>query len=33
VFVHVALPRNARGKVDRQALIAAATQEPAPSPG
>jgi len=33
VFVHEALPRNARGKVDRQALIAAATQEPAPSPG
>jgi acyl-coenzyme A synthetase/AMP-(fatty) acid ligase len=33
VFVHEALPRNARGKVDRQALLAAATQEPAPSPG
>jgi long-chain acyl-CoA synthetase len=33
VFVHEALPRNPRGKVDRKALIAAATQEPAPSPG
>ncbi len=32
VFVHDALPRNARGKVDRQALIAAATEQPAPSP-
>jgi long-chain acyl-CoA synthetase len=32
VLVHEALPRNARGKVDRQALIAAATEEPAPSP-
>ncbi len=32
VFVHELLPRNARGKVDRQALIAAATEEPAPSP-
>jgi long-chain acyl-CoA synthetase len=33
VFVHEALPRNARGKVDRQALIAVATSEPAPAPG
>ncbi|HEY7151651.1 MAG TPA: AMP-binding protein [Solirubrobacterales bacterium] len=33
VFVHEALPRNARGKVDRQALIAVAAQEPSPSPG
>lgn len=32
VLVHEALPRNARGKVDRQALIAAATEQPAPSP-
>ena len=30
VFVHEALPRTARGKVDRQALIAAGTAEPAP---
>ena len=33
VFVHEALPRTARGKVDRQALIAVATEEPAPAPG
>jgi acyl-coenzyme A synthetase/AMP-(fatty) acid ligase len=33
VFVHEALPRNPRGKVDRKALIAAATPEPARSPG
>jgi long-chain acyl-CoA synthetase len=31
VIVHEALPRNARGKVDRHALIALATAEPAPS--
>jgi amino acid adenylation domain-containing protein len=31
VFVHEALPRNARGKVDRQALVAAASEEPAPA--
>jgi acyl-CoA synthetase (AMP-forming)/AMP-acid ligase II len=33
VFVHEALPRNPRGKVDRKALIAAATSDPAGSPG
>jgi acyl-coenzyme A synthetase/AMP-(fatty) acid ligase len=33
VFVHEALPRNPRGKVDRKALVAAAASEPAPSPG
>jgi long-chain acyl-CoA synthetase len=33
VFVHEALPRTGRGKVDRQALIATATREPsAPEP-
>jgi long-chain acyl-CoA synthetase len=32
VFVHDALPRTARGKVDRRALIGAATGEPTPSP-
>jgi acyl-coenzyme A synthetase/AMP-(fatty) acid ligase len=31
IFVHEALPRTARGKVDRQALIAHATEATAPS--
>ena len=33
VFVHEDLPRNPRGKVDRQALIAHGRQEPAPAAG
>ncbi len=33
VFVHDVLPRNARGKIDRQALIAAAAERPAAPPG